>query len=245
MVRLQGGTCRNGLQTRTFWYVCARDLVVGFDRTYFQFGVDDMDDGILFAIATLLSPLFGLAGFVIGLREDRRVRQYDNAYQNVLTFRALGSPSPALPHSGSLERIGVDLQYRGFEPQRGIRVCLVFEEGYFWLVCNDLSLAPGENLGTVYLNVLRSTLPGLRLHISWPTPHPSMHRKGLRYQALRLSLNQELQEWKWYRFEGLRRKLHRPLGKWKTVKNPTTSPKSLPGWPYGRAAKTIDWKTDR
>lgn len=204
-----------------------------------------MDDGILFAIAALLSPIFGLAGFVMGLREDRRVRQYDNAYQNVLTFQTLGSPSSALQHSDRLEKIGVDLQYRGFEPQRGIRVCLVFEEGYFWLLANDLSLEPGESPGPVYLNVPRSTLPGLRLHISWATPHPSVHRKGLRYQALRLSLNQELQEWKWYRFESLRRKFHRPLGKWKTVKNPSTDPKSLPGWPNGRAAKTIDWKTGR
>ncbi|WP_175973576.1 hypothetical protein [Corynebacterium sp. Marseille-Q2823] len=202
-----------------------------------------MDDGIFFAIATLLSPLFGLAGFVIGLREDRRVRQYDNAYQNVLTFQTLGSSSQVSQHPGSFEKIGVNLHYRGFEPQRGIRVCLVFEEGYFWLLSNDLSLEPGESLGPVYLDVLRSTLPGLRLHISWLTPHPSMHRKGLRYQALRLSPNQELQEWKWYRFESLRRKLHRPLGKWKTVKNPSTSTKSLPGWPDGRAAKTIDWKT--
>lgn len=234
-----------GLQKCALWYVYARDIALGLVDLIFKWGVDGMDDGILFAIATLLSPLFGLAGFVMGLREDRRVRQYDNAYQNVLTFQTLGSPNSALQHSDRLERVGVDLKYRGFELQRGIRVCLVFEEGYFWLLSKDLSLEPGESPGPIYLDVPRSTLPGLRLHISWPTPHPSMHRKGLRYQALRLSLNQELQEWRWHRFESLRRKFHRPLGKWKTVKNPATDPKSLPGWPDGRAARTIDWRTGR
>ena len=204
-----------------------------------------VDNGLLLAIATFLSPLFGLAGFVIGLREDRRSRQYDNAHQSVLTFEMLGGPDCNLEDPELYEKVGIDLTYRGFESRRGIRVCLVFEEGYFWILSNDLSLDPGESLGPKYLNILRSALPGVRLHISWPTPHPSMHRKGLRYQALRLGLNQELQEWRWYRFESLRRRFRRPLGKWKTVKNPLADPKHLPGWPYGRAAKTIGWKNSR
>lgn len=139
------------------------------------------------------------------------------------------------------ETVSIGLHYRGFEPLRSVRFCLLFEGGYYWRIVGDVTLAPGEEAGPKYLEIPRSALPGLRLHVSWPTPHPSTRRRGLRYQALRVNLNHELEEWRWFWPESLLRRLKLPLGRWRKVNNPQTSEKSMPGWPHGRAAKTIEW----
>lgn len=188
-----------------------------------------------------LTALFGFGGFYLGLKQNRHARQYDGAYQNVIELQKLGLVIHYEEQPEPIEKVTVRFQYRGFETRRGIRICLTFAEGYYWLLAKDIDLSPGEEFGPKYLEIPRSALPGLHLHVSWPSPHPSLRRKGLRYQALRLNLRHELQEWRWGHFEGMRRRFGRTLGRWKTVKNPEVDPKGLPGWPHGRPAKTIEW----
>ena len=204
-----------------------------------------MDLGNLWSIIAepdnFLTVLFGFGGFYLGFKQDRYARQYDGAYQNVVELQTLGVVTHNAEQSEPTETVAISFRYRGFETRHGIRLCLTFEEGYFWLLKKDIDLAPGEEFGPKYLEIPRSALPGIHLHVSWPSPHPSLRRRGLRYQALRLNLRHELQEWRWGYFEGLRRRFRRPLGKWKTVENPPLDPKSLPSWPHGRAAKTMDW----
>lgn len=204
-----------------------------------------MDLGTLSSALTepdnFLTALFGFGGFYLGVKQNRHARQYDGAYQNVVELQTLGVATFNSEKPESTEKVAVRFLYRGFDTRRGIRICLTFAEGYFWLLGKDIDLAPGEEFGPKYLEIPRSALPGLHLHISWPSPHPSLRRKGLRYQALRLNLRHELQEWRWGHFVGLRRRFGRSLGRWKTVKNPEIDPKGLPGWPHGRPAKTIEW----
>ena len=200
-----------------------------------------MDTNIVSTISGVLSTLFAILAFWIGRQSLKHDLQYESAYQTTVMFQTIGMVRHDSSEPEPKEKVSIGLHYRGFEPLRDIRFCLLFEDGYYWRIGGDVTLAPGEEVGPKYLEIPRSALEGLRLHVSWPTPHPSTHRKGLRYQAVRVNLNHELEEWRWGHFEGLRRRFHLPLGKWRTVKNPPVDPKSLTNWPHGRAAKTIDW----
>ena len=189
----------------------------------------------------VLSAVFGLFAYLVGRQSFRHQQQYEGAYQTTITFQTVGVVSHYPSEDELKETVSIAVHYRGFETLRGVRVCLLFNEGYYWLLAKDLSLEPGEEFGPKYLEIPRSDLAGLRLHVSWPTPHPSTRRKGLRYQALRVSLDHELEEWRWLWGEWILRKLKHPFGWWKKVKRPPTSEKSFPGWPHGRPAVVKSW----
>ena len=193
-----------------------------------------------FDVGNLLTVLFGLGGFYLGIRQDRHARQYDGAHQSTLGLVPIGLVTHDSSQPEPSERVAVSFRHQGFSTRHGITVCLTLDDGSFLLLARGISLQPGEEFGPKYLEIPRSDLQGLHLHVSWPSPHPSLRRRGLRYQALRADPFGELQEWRWHSFESLWRRLRLPLGKWKTVKNPPTDPKSMPGWPLGKAANASD-----
>lgn len=188
-------------------------------------------------LADVASPLLALVGAWIAVRQLAHAKQYDGAQQITVGFETIGVVMHS--HNSETENVYVELHYRGFTPLHGIRVCLMFEDESFWVLAKDSSLAPGEKLGPKYLEVPRSALPGLRLHVSWPTPHPSLHRKGLRYQALYVTLDQELREWRWLPLHPVLRVLRLPLGQWKKVNRKGFHDGALPGWPTGKPWKVV------
>lgn len=200
-----------------------------------------MDANFVSTVSGVLSTLFAILAFWIGRQSLKHELQYESAYQTTVTFQTLGVVWHDSSEPEPKETVSIGLHYRGFEPLRNVRFCLLFEDGYYWRIIGDVTLAPGEEAGPKHLEIPRSALAGLRLHVSWPTPHPSTRRKGLRYQALRASLDQELEEWRWHWFESTRRRLKLPLGQWKKVQNPQTSEKSMPGWPLGQPAVVKSW----
>nr|DAY09719.1 MAG TPA: hypothetical protein [Caudoviricetes sp.] len=196
---------------------------------------------LITAIAALITAITGLAALLLGIKQLQHDRQYDGAHQTSIEFQRAGQPIQRSTDPEPYDVIRVAIRHRGFETLHGVRTSLVWENGAHWDLHPETHLHPGETLGPKHLEIPCSDLDKVHLHVVWQTPHPAIQRNGIRYQALRMNLAQEAQQWQWHPFENLRRHLHRPVGKWKPLHHQPSDEKTFPGWPNGMPAKTIDW----
>lgn len=122
--------------------------------------------------------------------------------------------------------------------------CSIVEGVHHWELDPVYGLAPGEHTAVVRLELERISLDDVFLHVAWPVPETLGKRKGLRYQAVRMNLDQELQRWRWKPmarvFRGLD-KGRRPMGVWKSFSPRSYSAKNLPGWPVGSPVGSLSW----
>ena len=193
------------------------------------------------AITALISAITGLAALLLGIKQLQHARQYDGAHQIAMGFSNYGTPTVISGMKEPIDEIEIQLHYRGFQPLYGVKMSLLWDNGEHWDLCPETQLQPGEKFGPKVLKIPCSDLDKVHLHVAWQTPHPAILKNKIRYQALRMNLAQEAQQWRWRPFEHLHRRRHSPLGKWKAIHNSPTDQQNFPGWPHGPAAKTIDW----
>nr|WP_286981401.1 hypothetical protein [Corynebacterium sp. UBA5992] len=195
-----------------------------------------MDWSLIIAAATLSTVP---ATIWLSREQLRHQRQYDQAQQVALMFQKVGTR--VFTREGYAgEEVAIGLRYNGFKKLHGLNVSIV-DGNEHTQIGPSQSLEPGESLGPMYLEILSSDLAGVHLHVAWQTPHPRPQHGGLRYQALRLGLEEELQEWRWLPFETVLRRLRLPVGYWHKVRKVPGDDKSFPGWPHGEPSSKADW----
>lgn len=184
----------------------------------------------------------GFAPLTVWLAREqlRHAKQLDGAQQISLRFERVGIAFSDPQRDIRRDKVAIGLSYSGFNPLRGIAVHVLCGSQQISVEGPHL-LAPGEERGPIYLELPHNDLEKAHLHVAWQSPHPSQSRGGLRYQAVRMNLNQEVQQWRWHRCEAVRRACKKPLGKWKKIRKLHSSQKNFPGWPDGNTTRHAKW----
>lgn len=165
------------------------------------------------------------------LRYSRRV---ETAFSLAVVFSATG----VVINGG--RQVSVTVANRGAASVENLVACVVHGDSHVDIE-PAVSLRPGARLDLGGLT-LPSTFQGeLFLHLSWPEPRSGKPIGGVRYQAVRIALDGEIQLWRWSRLVWFRRFLGFPLGRWKVHKPRRISPRMLPGWPHGPAESDARW----